>query len=373
MMSSSCQIVFDARLVNQSGIGTYIQNILPGLSRKFDTKVIGNLNLFSRFAWAKDMRIITDRSSMYSIREQVTLPFEIPSCDVFFSPHYNIPILPIKARHRVVTIHDTAHMFLYDRLNLEQKAYARIVMGSATRLSSKILTDSLSSKNEICKYFNTKAGKIEVIHCGIDHDMFRPIQDSNELFKVRRKYSLPNRYILFVGNIKPHKNLISLVKAFKIISERDVDLFLLIVGKREGFINSDAQLKELVESDAALTRKVLFTGFVNTNELPALYSMAEVFVMPSLYEGFGFPPLEAMSCGCPVVFSNRASLPEICGDAGLSVDAIDSKQIAQATMQIMQNEVLRKQIIEKGFQRAKLFTWEDAVSKTAGAVEYLLH
>ncbi|HOV91096.1 MAG TPA: glycosyltransferase family 1 protein [Syntrophorhabdaceae bacterium] len=366
-------ICIDARMLSASGIGTYLRNIIPFLIKKENIILVEKKEDIERHDWGSNVKIIGESTKIYSIKEQFKLPYKIPNCDLFWSPHYNVPIFPIKAKRRIVTIHDVFHFAFYNQLNLSQKMYAKIVMSAATRLSDKIITVSEFSKSEIVKYTGVDSNKINVIYNGIDTKKFSTIQNQEFLENVRQKYRLSNQFLLFVGNVKPHKNLHGLIKAFGLLKKhKKLEEFnLVIVGKKEGFITGDKEIERLI-NELSLEPFIKFTGFVMDNDLPAIYNLASALIFPSFYEGFGFPPIEAMACGCPVIASNTASLPEVCGDAVLYVDPNKTEDIAQKIELLLTNKSLIDRLKEMGFQRVRQFTWEKCAAETLKTIEEII-
>jgi len=360
------KICIDARMINNSGIGVYVRNYAEYILQNevFEEVIlIGNKKeldiFFSSYSnwYCKETNI-----EIYSIKEQLILPFLIPQCDVFWSPHYNIPLLPIRAHKRVVTLPDTAHLSLSDTFGfgLIKRLYSKIVFKAATKLSHEVTTISEFSKKEIVYHTQVKEDKVKSIYLGINDELFHPIHDTHSLTKVLEKYKLPQNFILFVGNIKPHKNLTTLLDAFLLAKPKIGDFKLVILGKKEGFITGDSKIFEKISKNPILEENVHFTGYVIEEDLPSIYNLAKLFVFPSIYEGFGFPPLEAMACGCPVVCSNSASLPEVCGDAALYVDPLKPLEIALGIQEILSNDTLRKELIEKGFNKAEQYKWKSS-------------
>ena len=356
-------ICIDARMIKNSGIGVYIYQYVNRLigSKMFEITLLGNrTTLEGYFGHYNNWDCINAEFPIYSIEEQLKLPRLIPVCDIFWSPHYNIPLLPIRAKKHLVTIPDMAHLAFAKLLSPLQRLYANIVMRFAVKKANKILTISFFSKNEIIKYTGVRSDKVDVIYLGLDTKIFRIINDPIKINEVYNKYKLPERYLIFVGNVKPHKNLRKLVDAFSDISKLYPDLYLLIVGKKEGFITGDKELFEFIEDDTYLKERVRFTGYVELNDLPLIYGQADLFVFPSLYEGFGFPPLEAMACGCPAVVSSAASMPEICGDAVEYVNPNDSKCFVKTITKILDQPALRNELVEKGSFQFKKYNWQDS-------------
>jgi glycosyltransferase involved in cell wall biosynthesis len=345
-----------------SGIGTYIKNIVPFMINIYDITLFGNCEEIQKYSWSNKVKIIECNSKIYSIKEQFELALKITKCDFFWSPHYNIPLFSIKAKKRVVTIHDVFHLAFYDDLSFKQKVYARFVINQAVRKSDVVLTDSFFSTSEIKKYTGHDVNHI--VGCAIDFNRFHII-DTIELVRVRNKYNLPEKFILFVGNIKPHKNLKKLLLSLEKVSI----INLVIVGKKDGFITGDDELAVLINNTAFLKNRVHFTGYVKDEDIPIIYNLAKLFVFPSLYEGFGIPPLEAQACGCPVITSNAASLPEVCGDSVIYCDPYSVDDITNKINMVLSDDALQKELRARGFENIKRFSWEKSAQQIINIIE----
>ncbi len=354
------RLFLDARMIEFSGIGTYIQNLIPFFVGKVDVVLLGDEKRIKKYV--KDVEIIPLKSSIYFPLEQVEIPLKIKKCDIFWSPHFNTPIFPIKAKKRVVSIHDVFHLAFSKYYSFFERRYINFLIRSAVKLSDVIITVSYFSKNEIIKYTNADPQKIEVIYNGVDLDLFK-IYEKKMLDKVTSKYNLPDKFILYVGNIKPHKNLKKAIKAFEIFSKDYKDFYLVIVGQKEGFYKGDKEIFHILESNKSLSKKVIFTGYIEREDLPLIYNLACFLLFPSLYEGFGLPPLEAMACGCPVVASDIPVIKEICEDAVYYVNPLDPLDMAKGMREVFENKELRSKLINKGFDRVKNFIWESSGRK----------
>jgi glycosyltransferase involved in cell wall biosynthesis len=353
------KIALDARMLNHSGIGTYLRNMIPVLSEEFQLTLLGNKSELTDYS--NTMKILQFESSIYSVKEQIELYSKIPKCDVFISPHYNVPILPVKARKRIVIIHDVFHLAFYKNLSLKQKLYAKFMINYAIRNSDKVITVSEFSKSEIIKYTSCNPQKLKVIYCGIDEKDFQKHFSVDLAKKIKQKYNLPEKYFLFVSNIKPHKNLKNLLLAFKLFLNNN-NYKLVIVGKKEGLITQDSEAFDIVENDTNLNKKVIFTGYISNDEIVGFYKLATALIFPSFYEGFGLPTLEAMICNCPVISSTAASLPEACGDAALYFEPNNPLNIKEQMKKLIADENLRTQLIKKGTENYKKFN-KDIFSK----------
>lgn len=358
------KIVIDFRMHKASGIGTYIKSLLPFLVEKFEIVLLGNRDEIGGYEWSKSVKVIKCKSKIYSIKEQLELPLKIPKCDIFWSPHYNIPILPIRAKFRAVTIHDAFHLAFCDTLNFMQKTYAKMIFNQALSRSDIVFSVSEFSRSEILKYTKTDKN-IFIVPNAIDERRFNNHCDSAILEAVAREYKLPENFILFVGNVKPHKNLKNLLFALD-----KTELNLVIVGKKDGFITSDSDIFEIIEKNN-LGERIFFTGYVKDTDIAAIYNLAKLFVFPSLYEGFGIPPLEAQACGCPVVCSNVASMPEVCGDSVIYFDPCNVKEMRDKIQMVLNDEILQNELRTKGFENIKRFSWERSAKQIIKTMESL--
>jgi len=291
--------------------------------------------------------------------EQISLPILLlrNKVDVFHSLHYTRPILLPCAS--VVTFHDMT-FFLYPKLHTRLK---RILFPIAIRisayLSDHIIAVSECTQQDAMRILNLNPLRISAIPNGISED-FRPITDNSLLEECRNLYHLPENFILFTGLIEPRKNLPALINAYALLVKEFSPPPLVIVG-RSGWGN--IQLSELINQQN-LKDQIIFTGYISARDLPIVYNLAQVFVYPSLYEGFGFPPLEAMACGIPVVSSDSSAMREIIGEAGILVPARDINALADAIRSLLQDSSLRLYYSSLGKQRSKLYSWKRTAQET---------
>ena len=340
-------------MIKNSGIGTYTQNIIDAIAGNYNLTLLGNYDTLTSFSWSKDVNIIPTTSPIYSISEQTELPKKIQPCDLFISPHYNIPLQGIKASKRAVVIHDVNHLTNINRISIIKRLYAKYMINTAIKKSDKVITVSEFSKSEIKKYIISKKN-ISVIYCGLDIRKIKSKINDEQSERIKLKYNLPENYILFIGNSKPHKNIDVLIKAMKFPGEFP-DTKLVAVGVQHNEILQ--KLQTLNSTD--LEKKIYTINYVENDELPFLYKKARCFVFPSVYEGFGIPPIEAMICGCPVLASNAASIPEVCGDAALFFNPNDVKKLVDNIISILRNENLRTELIQKGNKNIERFSLEN--------------
>jgi glycosyltransferase involved in cell wall biosynthesis len=357
-------ITIDIRWIEASGIGTYIQNVVPGIIRAMPEErftlicrsdSVNNLE----HLLSSNVRLIGARSKMYSLFEQIEIPRLIPhETTLFFSPHYPIP-LGYKGK-LLVTVHDAFHLAMPRIVGGWHKTlYARFMFSQVCKRASAIITDSTFTKVELKRLLPYELSNIYSIYLGVDSS-WRGINLG------KSPHHRP--YLVFVGNIKPNKNLTRLVEAFtKILHTIPHDLIL--IGKKSGFITGDSKVLSLSEMHSD---RIIFTDFISDENLKHYLVNATALIFPSLYEGFGLPPLEAMSCGCPVLVSNRASLPEVCGGAALYFDPEDVEDMAEKIRQIATDAALRDEMRVMGIHQSDKFSWEKTVNQTVKVIQNLL-
>ncbi|MBA2479853.1 MAG: glycosyltransferase family 4 protein [Planctomycetes bacterium] len=282
------------------------------------------------------------------------------SFDIFHSLFHALPPHPhLDCRARVITIYDLIPMLNPEYFTPDMVAYFKQILKSIDPLSDWVVCDSASTKRDLLRYVDIRPERVEVIHLAAD-PTFRRVDDEQRISDVRARYGIPDgRYLLSVSTLEPRKNLPFLLRCFARLLESDAlaGVNLVLAGPK-GWM-SDPIYASL--SDQRLKGRVHATGFVADEHLPALYTGALAFVYPSLYEGFGLPPLEAMSCGTPVITSNTSSLPEVVGDAGLMVDPTDESALCAAMRSVVDDCHLRSALSERALARAKRFTWRSCM------------
>jgi glycosyltransferase involved in cell wall biosynthesis len=259
-----------------------------------------------------------------------------------------------------VTVHDLFHLAMprYAGRGLKRWAAERLLRSVRTRARA-VLVPSEFTAGEFRKYLG-EPRRLVVTPLAVDEDWSRrPEGDSSH----------PRPYFIFVGNVKPHKNLLGFLDAFALVKDR-LPHDLMVVGKQDGFRLGDPQSALRAQ---ALGTRVRFLGALGSAELRRWVAFAQAAVLPSFYEGFGLPPLEAMAMGTPVVVSDRASLPEVCGDAALYITPESPDSIAEALERLAGDPVLRQDLIDRGYERARTFSWEATLQKTLPALAEALH
>ncbi|WP_339239751.1 glycosyltransferase family 1 protein [Geobacillus sp. FSL W8-0466] len=287
--------------------------------------------------------------------EQINLPF-LTSGRLLINLCNTAPILK---RYQLVTIHD-ANVYANPRnFSLLFRLWYKFLFKIISKKSKKLITVSNFSKSELEHYLNINNNKIKVIYEGKEQ-----ILNINSEQNILRKHNLQcKRYLLAVSSLSPNKNFKSVIQAIQLLKDIKVDI--VIAGGTNPKVFSDSR-------DIGKTANVKYIGYVSDNELKSLYENAAGFIYPSFYEGFGLPPLEAMACGCPVIVSNVASLPEVCGDAALYIDPYSPEDIAEKIKLLLSDDKLRKELRRKGLERAKMFSWEKCAEETIKVIEEVL-
>ncbi|MFO7166516.1 MAG: glycosyltransferase family 1 protein [Chloroflexota bacterium] len=276
--------------------------------------------------------------------------------DVVHDPNGIAPFFgPAYGASRIVTLHDAfAFVTPHTHNRLDNWRY-RVQLPYAARAATAVVTVSQCSKRDLSHYLHIPDEHIHVIAEGVD-TRFSPVADDRRREAVLAKYGIKPPYLLYVGGISARKNIVRLIEAAVLVRRRHPEIRLVLAGSKQWRTASID--RALARAD--LDDTVYCTGYVDDDDLPSLYSGAEVFVFPSLYEGFGLPPLEAMACGTPVVTSNRSSLPEVVGSAALRVDPLDPRAIADSIMLILDQPHLASELRRQGLERARQFSWAQA-------------
>lgn len=284
--------------------------------------------------------------------------------DLLFVPAHTLPVIRRSSLKSVVTIHDLGFEYLSEYHQFPQKLYLDKATKFAARYATQLIAVSRATKRDLIKRFDVPEEKITVVYEGVDQEKFKVQSSKLKTEEVKRKYDIRGDYILFVGTIQPRKNLRRLVEAFSKIANKDLEL--VIVG-RPGWM-----FEEIYSAphDFGVEERVKFLGHVEDEDLADLYRGASCFVLPSLYEGFGLPVLEAMASGIPVVTSCTSSLPEVGGDAAVYVDPYKVSSISAGLAGVIGgSEGFRRSLTRKGFRQVEKFSWEKCAQETLAVFE----
>jgi glycosyltransferase involved in cell wall biosynthesis len=358
------KIAFDLRRIKNPGIGRYMKCITEAVlarAPEHEYLLILPPDGLELIAFQERVERVCSRSPYYSLREQAELPrlLRRHRVDLLHAPHFNIPL--VRPCPTVVTIHDVIYLACkHDLPSRLGRLYYHAMMAASVRLADRVITVSEFSRREIVRYLKADADKIDVVHSGVDPALHR-VTDIEHMRSVRFRYGIGDaNYVLYAGIYKPRKNHAALLRAFHEFLKNGEIATLVIAGPiGEG----ETELRRLAR-DLGIAARVVFTGFVPDSDLQCLYSGANVYACPSLYEGFGFTVLEAMACAVPVVCSAETSLPEVAGDAALYADPGNPSEFAAALRLAFCDGGLRRRLIEKGIHNRRRFDWQRAAEAT---------
>ena len=359
--NNSHTINIDGRMLYNSGIGRCLREILKEI-----VIIDKNIKVFLYCQFADYERFINEysinseqvsfknnNSSIYSIKEQLLgslISIKNTDNGIFYYPHYNLPyIIP---KNSVFTIHDFTQFKFPEYFGKSRIRFAKFILNNAVKKARKIIVVSNATALDFYKYFPEFKAKVEVVHNGLS-DKFRKLGEQEKSIFLKRTGLV--KYILFIGNNKSHKNIQGLVEAFVEVKKEFEELKLLIISN--GFEPKNIYSEKIIRDD------IIVINNVSDEELVYYYNCACMLVLPSFYEGFGLPIIEAMACGCPVVASDLSSLPEICGDAAVLVNPYNNKNIAEGIKILIKDTGFKNTIIEKGYVRSQEFSWNKTASK----------
>lgn len=366
-------VLFNALLtVTSAGVGRYSFELLRAMLASnpdfgfhviCDKETEQRIQPYLRQDWDKAVVVKRPASGKQRIiAEQFKILGEFPKADLVHYPDYSVPIFC--ARPTVITMHDMAKVRFPNTYNLGQRIWNSTMLRISVKKASKIICVSNFTKRELIDIFKVSAEKTDVVYNGLN-PLNNAVATDDAVF---REFGIGESYILSVNTIEPRKNIVSLIRSFDKLRRHGAVNQLVLVGAT-GWLS-----KPIFQEVRALGLEgnVVFTGFVSDNKLLALYRNAKAFVYVSLYEGFGFPPLESMACGVPAVVSNVASLPEVMGDAAAYVEPLNIDSICETVQEVLTNDTLRKRLIERGVERCALFEWRRAAKETIQVYQSLL-
>jgi glycosyltransferase involved in cell wall biosynthesis len=356
------KVVIDARVVvgnHGHGILRYTEELLLQLA-KLQTSIqfvllVNPRSPFAQRQWPSNFTIVPMRTGWISFFGQFELAFVLRKLkpDLFHTPSFMVPIFG--KRPLLTTIHDLNHVVLSENYSIFHRIYYSFFLARKVCKAAAVITVSQFSRNEILRYFNLSPEKVRVIYNGIDDHFFAGDSiGEHDTGRFIEKYELPEKYILSIGNRKPHKNVYRTVEAYcagdfryPLVLLSEFDPALLEIAERK-------QKKHLI----------YFLRYVGRQEFPLVYSRAVAFVFPSLYEGFGFPPLEAAACGVPAVVARRASLPEVMRDAAIYVNPLDSEDIRRGMEVAVERGEEAQFAVRRGLEVAREYRWSKVAAET---------
>jgi glycosyltransferase involved in cell wall biosynthesis len=353
-------VMFDGRMMKMSGIGRYSRELIHSIRKNPAIDQISLLTPEESGMESPTVKKIHCNSRVFSMKEQIEIAQKllIHKPDVFHSPHFIFPLLgnvPI-----VTTVHDVTPLLFPEYFSKASRLFMGTSLFLAKRKVKHTITASNHTKEDLMKRFGFSEHSITTVYNGIDHDFFNILPSKVPLANLKTRLGLKGEYLFYCGNIRPHKNLIPLVRAVDELNKLGYDLSLVLSGN---FKNNYNELTEVIQG-LQFQEKLLFAGELSDEDIKCLYQNAFAFVFPSLYEGFGLPVLEAMACGTPVISSNKSCMPEIIGDSGILIEPT-AKDITHSVIELIKQPSLRSSLIEKGLKRVQFFSWDKTAAETA--------
>lgn len=357
-------ISIDCRMLGMSGIGVYLENLVPEVIRQFPQyqfRLIGSSEKILSLSLAIDANITTYSCTapIYSMQEQLAMSIATRGTDMLWVPHYNIPLMtgvPL-----MVTVHDVAHLVLPEvTQSFIRHSYAKVLFEGVRRRAKSIIAVSQFTADEFVRQVGNPHGTLTVVHNGVDTAWFEEPLPSEQ-----KQSEAPTPYFIAVGNLKAHKRIDLLCRAFATIKDA-VPHNLLLVGKHGGFISGGQPMQKLMD---LAPRRIHCTGTIETPHLRALVRRAAALVFPSTYEGFGLPPLEAMAAGVPVLAADISPVREVCANAVFYVSPDSTQSLAQGLLAMAHMKAMdREKLVTKGRQQAHGFSWQAAAEKTSNII-----
>ena len=353
-------------MILHSGIGTYTRNLVTNLFDIDKTNtytLLGREKALSKYVQKPNVSITEFHSPIYSISEQVIEPLKLWDVEFLHCPHYNIPV--IYEGEMIVTVHDLIHL-IFPQFLKHRAAYfyAKSLFKLMAIRSKKIIAVSENTKADIVNYLGVKEDKVVVIYNGVS-EIFKKDASKEECEKLRHKLNLHAKYILNISNMKAHKNIETLIEAYSKLRKKGIEQKLLLAGGKK------ERVKELqvYAEQFNVAEDIIFIQNIDFEDLPVLYRICDVFVFPSLYEGFGLPLVEAMASGVPVVTSNVSSMPEVVGNAGITIEPSNADSLAEAIEKVISDNKLRENMIKTGIKQVEKFNWRNTAKKTLEVYE----
>ena len=369
------KVVIDGRMIldRPTGIGRYTYNLI---------RYLGNIDSHNEYViFTNDESILKNlKNERIHIKEIRQRPFSLTEhiglagiirkekADIFHAPSFNVP-LRIPCPY-IITLHDLTHIRFAKDFGAKVNLFYSFVVKPSAKSAARIITDSVKSKEDSIVWLRECEEKLRVIMLAPE-TAYRVLNDCDAISKIRKRFNVRGRLIVYNGSKKPHKNVLSLIKAFQhLVISNGIEATLAIVGKNDPAVPETDHiiLEKAAQEKQMKNGRIVFTGYLSDDDLCILYNAADLFVFPSLYEGFGLPPLEAMSCGCPVVAANTSSLPEVCGNGAYYVKP-DPKSIAKGMHTVLCNEEMRNTMKINALHRAGTFSWEKCARETLQVYE----
>ncbi len=356
------KIGFDARMISHPGIGRYIKNIIAAMLE------LDRADSFSLFGKPEELgdfplgQIIPYQENIYTLKELFLNPFGKYNLDILHIPHFNAPLK--KPSKLVVTIHDLIYLKNPDSAVFYKRFAAQKIIMNTLRIADRIIAVSENTKKDIIRLFPSAEGKIQVIYEAAGPE-FKKVEEQEKLKTSSIVYGLSDKFILFVGSLKKHKNIEGLIDAFLKLKKQGIRHQLVIVGR---YHPQEPEILQKIKASGAL-----YLGEVDDSDLINIYNLAELLVLPSFYEGFGLPVLEAMACQTPVIASNVSSLPEVVENPKFLFDPKNIDEMARKIYLLLTDPALRNECLQNGERVVTKFNWRNVGEKTLNVYRELMN
>lgn len=341
----------------EGGVKVYTKKLLPLLfslgSRHQYVLIYQNAKLLGTYAQYPNVEEAAIGMPGTVPWDQIAVPWiaRKKRLDLIFNPKFTVPFFS-KAK-KMFVLHGSEWFVIPEHFKKHDQWYFNAFVPLYCRHADAFVAVSNAVKTDVVKHTGVDPGKVFPIHNGFDPTLFQPVRDPGKLLAVRANYKLPDRFILWCGQIESRKNVARLLRAFALIKD-SVPHQLVLAGEQRWSTRAELQ----VMRELNLEDRVYFPGWVEHGDLPAVYSLADLFAFPSLYEGFGIPLIEAMACGCPIVTADTCAPPEVVEGSGCLVDPLSVEDIAAGMLKVLRDAPLRADMIAKGLERAKAFSWD---------------
>src|SRR5450631_3903928 len=352
----------------EGGVKVYTKKLLPLLfslgSRHHYVLIYQNTKLLGTYAQYPNVEEVAVGMPGTVPWDQIAVPWiaRKKRLDLIFNPKFTIPFFT-KAK-KMFVLHGSEWFVIPEHFLKHDRWYFRTFVPLYCRFADAFVAVSNAVKADVVKHTGVDPRKVFPIHNGFDPSLFQPVHDAERLRAVRQKYKLPERFILWCGQIESRKNVARLLRAFARIKD-EVPHTLVLAGEQRWSTRAELQVLQ----ELHLQERVYFPGWIQHTDLPTVYSLAELFAFPSLYEGFGIPLIEAMACGCPVVTADTCAPPEVLDGSGVLVDPLDIDGIAAGMRQVLSDPTLRAEMVARGIERSKAFSWDQCAKQLLAAFD----
>ena len=354
----------------EGGVKVYTKKLLPllftlGAGHRY-LLIYQNPQLLGTYAQYPNVEEVVSTLPGTVLWDQLAVPMiaRRHSLDLIFNPKFTVPFFT--RSKTMFVLHGSEWFEIPEHFKRHDQLYFNLFVPLYCRSADAFIAVSHAVKADVVKHIGVRPEKVFAVHNGFDPQLFKPVRDPLQLAAVRQKYKLPQRFILWAGQIESRKNVARLIRAFALLKD-EIPHSLVLAGEQRW--NSSAELR--ASQEAGVESRIMLPGWITHADLPAVYSLADLYAFPSLYEGFGIPLIEAMACGTPIVTATTCAAPEVTDGAACLVDPLNVEEIAAGMRRTLFDENLRRQLIARGLERAKDFSWQQCAHQVLAAFDSL--